>query len=71
MNKNEKIIKSLEEENAFLRHEIWMDGEKIDDLEIENQVLRNQLREMEWKTDVLYRMIDSLSRRIHAFKKVC
>lgn len=71
MNKNEKIIKSLEEENAFLRHEIWMDGEKIDDLEIENQVLRNQLREMEWKTDVLYRMIDSLARRIHAFKEVC
>lgn len=71
MVKNEKIIKSLEEENAFLRHEIWMDGERLDDLESENQVLRNQLREMEWKTDVLYRMIDSLARRIHAFKEVC
>lgn len=71
MVKNEKIIKSLEEENAFLRHEIWMDGESLDDLESENQVLRNQLREMEWKMDVLYRMIDSLARRIHAFKEVC
>ena len=37
----------------------------------ENQVLRNQLREMEWKMDILYRMIDSLARRIHAFKEVC
>lgn len=71
MVKKEKIIKSLEEENAFLRHEIWMDWERLDDLESENQVLRNQLREMEWKMDVLYRMIDSLARRIHAFKEVC
>lgn len=67
----EKVIEELERENAFLRHEIWMDGEKMDDLESENQVLRNQLREMEWKMDILYRMIDSLARRIHAFKEVC
>ena len=23
-----KVIEELERENAFLRHEIWMDGEK-------------------------------------------
>lgn len=67
----EKIIEELERENAFLRHEIWMDGEKMDDLEMENEGLRKQVTELSWKLDVLYRMIDSLSRRIHAFKKVC
>ena len=30
----EKIVEELERENAFLRHEMWMDGEKMDDLEM-------------------------------------
>lgn len=64
-------VKILEQENAFLRHETWMDGEKVDDLEMENEGLRKQVKELSWKLDVLYRMIDSLTRRIHAFKKIC
>ncbi len=67
----EKVIDELERENAFLRHEIWMDGEKMDDLELVNEGLRKQVKELSWKLDVLYRMIDSLTRRIHKFKKVC
>lgn len=67
----EREIKYLEDENAFLRHEIWMDGEKMDDLEVVNEGLRKQVKELSWKLDVLYRMIDSLTRRIHEFKKVC
>ncbi|WP_278558926.1 hypothetical protein [Acidaminococcus intestini] len=67
----EKIIEELERENAFLRHEIWMDGEKMDDLEMINKGLRKQVKELSWKLDVLYRMIDSLTRRIHEIKKVC
>lgn len=67
----EREIKYLEDENAFLRHEIWMDGEKMDDLETVNDGLRKQVKELSWKLDVLYRMIDSLTRRIHEFKKVC
>jgi len=67
----EKIVEELERENAFLRHEMWMDGEKMDDLEMINEGLRKQVKELSWKLDVLYRMIDSLTRRIHAFKKVC
>lgn len=67
----EKVIEELERENAFLRHEMWMDGEKMDDLEMINEGLRKQVKELSWKLDVLYRMIDSLTRRIHAFKKVC
>lgn len=67
----EKIVEELERENAFLRHEMWMDGEKMDDLEMINEELRKQVKELSWKLDVLYRMIDSLTRRIHAFKKVC
>lgn len=65
----EKVIEELEKENAFLRHEIWMDGEKMDDLELVNEGLRKQVKELSWKLDVLYRMIDSLTRRIHEFKK--
>lgn len=71
MMNTEKVIEELERENAFLRHEIWMDGEKMDDLEMINEELRKQVKELSWKLDVLYRMIDSLTRRIHAFKKVC
>lgn len=67
----EREIKYLEDENAFLRHEIWMDGEKMDDLEMINEGLRKQVKELSWKLDVLYRMIDSLAGRIHEFKKVC
>lgn len=67
----ERKIKYLEDENAFLRHEIWMDGEKMDDLELVNEGLRKQVKELSRKLDVLYRMIDSLTRRIHEFKKVC
>lgn len=67
----EKVLEELERENAFLRHEIWMDGEKMDDLELVNEGLRKQVKELSWKLDVLYRMIDSLTRRIHEFKKVC
>lgn len=67
----EKVVEELEQENAFLRHEIWMDGEKMDDLELVNEGLRKQVKELSWKLDVLYRMIDSLAGRIHEFKKVC
>ena len=67
----EKIVEELERENAFLRHEMWMDGEKMDDLEMINEGLRKQVKELSWKLDVLYRMSDSLTRRIPAFKKVC
>lgn len=67
----EKVIEELERENAFLRHEIWMDGEKMDDLEMVNKGLRKQVKELSWKLDVLYLMIDSLAGRIHEFKKVC
>lgn len=67
----EREIKYLEDENAFLRHEIWMDGEKMDDLELVNEGLRKQVKELSWKLDVLYRMINSLAGRIHEFKKVC
>lgn len=43
----------------------------MDDLEMVNDGLRKQVKELSWKLDVLYRMIDSLARRIHEFKKVC
>lgn len=43
----------------------------MDDLELVNEGLRKQVKELSWKLDVLYRMIDSLTRRIHEFKKVC
>ena len=33
--------------------------------------LLKQVKELSWKLDVLYRMIDSLTRRIHEIKKVC
>ena len=110
----EKIIEELERENAFLRHEIWMDGEnriqirKYLDEQRQNRAvseviadrvefierkeknahtqnsaagdrfesmghdgLLKQVKELSWKLDVLYRMIDSLTRRIHEIKKVC
>ena len=43
----------------------------MDDLELVNEGLRKQVKELSWKLDVLYRMIDSLAGRIHEFKKVC
>ncbi len=48
----EKIVEELERENAFLRHEMWMDGEKMDDLEMINDGLRKQVKELSWKLDV-------------------